>query len=185
MKVKKENKKEYQKKYQEVYKRRNQEKIEKYITDYKIKNVEKITKYNHDYYEKNKKTNQSKGKIRTEDNKILEMIRESRKVQGYIDIEHEKRRENQRRFKWNRRLKIYNKYQGRCAYCGKKININAFEIDHLIPKGEESHPSTSENNYFNLFPSCKRCNNLKGKHNIEIFREILFGIKPYKFHFER
>ena len=186
MKTKKEDRKEYQRKYQEVYKRRNREKIEGYLTDYKIENAEKITKYNHDYYEKNKKPNQNKRIGRTEDNRILEIIRESRKDhQGHVDIENENRRENQRRYKRNRRLKIYSKYQGRCAYCGKKIRIDSFEIDHLISKDQGSHSSTSENNYYNLLPACKYCNNLKGKHDIETFRRILFGRKPYKFHFER
>jgi 5-methylcytosine-specific restriction endonuclease McrA len=179
MKAKKENRKEYQEKYQKEYRKTNKKKLDKYHMYYNFINYEKIKKYNQKYYKDHRKTKE-------EDNKILEMIRKSRKDrQGYVDIENENRRENQRRYKRNRRLKIYNKYQGRCAYCGKKININTFEIDHLIPKDQESHPSTSENNYINLLPSCKYCNNLKGNHDIKTFREKLFGRKPYKFHFER
>jgi len=178
MKAKKENRKEYQKKYQKNYQGINRKRLDKYHMYYNFINYNKIKKYNQKYYEEHKRTKE-------EGIKILKIIKNHRKDhQGYIDIEHEKRRENQRRYKRNRRLKIYNKYQGRCTYCGKKIRIDGFEIDHLIPKDQESYPNTSKNNYYNLLPACKHCNNLKGDHNINIFRKKFFQ-EYHKFYFER
>ncbi len=32
------------------------------------------------------------------------------------------------------RLKIYRKYDGHCAYCGKSIEYKDMQVDHLVPK---------------------------------------------------
>ena len=46
-----------------------------------------------------------------------------------------------------------------CVYCGKKININDFDVEHFLPKSEFPYLSYS---YLNLLASCKICNqNLK------------------------
>ena len=29
---------------------------------------------------------------------------------------------------------VYDKYNGHCAYCGKKIDYKEMQVDHLIPK---------------------------------------------------
>lgn len=178
MRDKKEDRKEYQKKYQEGYRKINKKKLDRYHMYYNFINYDKIKKYNQKYYEEHKE-------VKKEGIEISKIIRNYYKNnQGHIDIEHEKRREDQRRYKRNRRIKIYNKYKGRCAYCGKKIRINTFEIDHLIPKEQEIHPNTSENNYYNLLPACKHCNNLKRDHNLNIFRRKL-SQEYQKYHFER
>ncbi len=57
------------------------------------------------------------------------------------------------------RQKIFNKYGGHCAYCGRKITIKSFQVDHIWPKQlshwkKESDPNREEN----LNPSCRKCN---------------------------
>lgn len=76
------------------------------------------------------------------------------------------------------RLKIWNKYNHRCAYCGKELEYSKMQVDHIqahwhngtdeecrrwkVTKGDH----TEEN--FN--PSCARCNRWKGTFTVEQFR---------------
>ena len=32
---------------------------------------------------------------------------------------------------------VYNKYDGHCAYCGKKLEPKGWQLDHLIPYQRE------------------------------------------------
>ena len=70
---------------------------------------------------------------------------------------------------------IYNKYDGRCAYCGCSIEKNKWHIDHIEPivrnigKKGCSHPTRE--NIDNLNPSCISCNIQKHSYSIEQFRE--------------
>ena len=32
------------------------------------------------------------------------------------------------------RQKVYDKYNGHCAYCGKPITIKDNQVDHILPK---------------------------------------------------
>lgn len=63
------------------------------------------------------------------------------------------------------RNKIYNKYNGQCAYCGNRIEIESFEIDHKEPK--RSGGTDEENN---LMPTCKTCNHYKRALPLEEYR---------------
>lgn len=65
----------------------------------------------------------------------------------------------------NKREKIFNKYGGRCAYCGCEITTGAFQVDHLLSKR-----SGGTNDFENLMPSCRSCNNWKTSMSIEQFR---------------
>jgi len=71
------------------------------------------------------------------------------------------------------RTKIFNMYDGHCAYCGCKIDINKFDVDHLKPvreiDGKMMNPELD--NVFNMVPSCKSCNRRKGSLSLEYFRE--------------
>ena len=31
------------------------------------------------------------------------------------------------------RLQVFNKYGGHCSYCGREMEINEMQVDHLIP----------------------------------------------------
>lgn len=61
---------------------------------------------------------------------------------------------------------IYNKYNGRCAYCGCKLDFENFSIDHIIPKWRKNDDDFLS--YLNIErgkckienynPSCNSCN---------------------------
>jgi len=84
------------------------------------------------------------------------------------------------------RTKLWNKYDCRCAYCGKVINYQDMQIDHKFPKAK-SHYLQSDammlgtgseglkdiNDIENLMPSCRRCNYHKGTFTVEEYREQL------------
>lgn len=61
------------------------------------------------------------------------------------------------------RLDVWDKTNGRCFYCGKKLQTkyyhkrNYMTIDHIIPLSKDG-PDTLDNKV----PSCKSCNFLKG-----------------------
>lgn len=77
------------------------------------------------------------------------------------------------------RQSVYDKFDGRCAYCGDPIEFKAMQVDHLIPQRScEGKQFTvagfnsvhAENNYM---PSCRSCNNYKSGNPLESFREAL------------
>lgn len=59
----------------------------------------------------------------------------------------------------NRRI-IYNKHNGSCVYCKMPITLQEMHIDHVVPI-----KSGGCDEYFNLEPSCQRCNSIKGQIN--------------------
>ena len=82
------------------------------------------------------------------------------------------------------RLQVYNKYQGRCAYCGREIKLQEMQVDHIIPlaysiygpkeqadKVREMFEDGSINSLENLMPACRACNFYKGINDTERFRE--------------
>ena len=76
------------------------------------------------------------------------------------------------------RVFVWNKYNGRCAYCGKEIDMKQLRIDHINPiwRGHDiskTHIYGHErgtDNIENLNPSCARCNNWKHTWTVEEFR---------------
>lgn len=68
------------------------------------------------------------------------------------------------------RQKVYEKYGGRCAYCGKEITIKEMEVDHLHPRR-----IGGTNDKDNLMPSCHTCNHYKRANTLEHFRDWLLG----------
>ena len=71
-------------------------------------------------------------------------------------------------FSQQKRKEIYDMFDGRCAYCGDKINFNNFYIDHIEPVF-----IGGSNKIENLFPSCFECNSCKTYLSIEQFRQKL------------
>jgi len=87
-----------------------------------------------------------------------------------------------------RRQKVYEKYGGRCAYCGTKIEYKDMQVDHLIPqrlftaydltkdysqewfKKEFFAKSLDKDDPSNLMPSCRSCNHYKGAEPLKAFR---------------
>ena len=71
---------------------------------------------------------------------------------------------------------VYAKYDGHCAYCGKKLEYKDFQLDHLIPKQREHFKKYTEEQiecFENYMPSCRRCNHYKRAHTLESFREMI------------
>lgn len=71
---------------------------------------------------------------------------------------------------------VYQKYNGHCAYCGKKIEYKEFQLDHLIPKQREQFKRYAEEQiecFENYMPACRRCNHYKRAHNLECFRKMI------------
>jgi 5-methylcytosine-specific restriction endonuclease McrA len=76
------------------------------------------------------------------------------------------------------RLKVFNKYGGRCAYCGCEITTKNFQVDHIWPQ-QLKHwcPDLDNNRFENLNPSCRKCNNFKhgmklGEFRAELQRQV-------------
>lgn len=71
---------------------------------------------------------------------------------------------------------IYNKYGGRCAYCGKKIEYKDMQVDHLIPIQRERFGKFSEDQiecFENYMPADRRCNHYKRANSLEAFRKMV------------
>jgi len=76
------------------------------------------------------------------------------------------------------RLQVYNKYGGRCAYCGREIEYKDMQVDHLVPRRgwyyDPRYIDTSWiENFDNKMPSCRRCNHYKRAHSLEVFRDLI------------
>ena len=80
------------------------------------------------------------------------------------------------------RQKVFNKYDGHCAYCGKEMKYKEMQVDHLIAKasnrpigrdafGKYIYPDI--NAFENLMPSCRRCNHYKRANSLDTFRYLV------------
>lgn len=69
--------------------------------------------------------------------------------------------------KQNKRIMVYQRTQGRCAYCGGRL-YSDFTVDHIIPK---SKGGSSE--IFNLVPACPECNRRKADRDLLEFLPII------------
>lgn len=80
----------------------------------------------------------------------------------------------------NKRTRLYDKTDGRCAYCGCKLNELNYSVDHLQPK---SKGGTNEEE--NLFLCCKSCNSRKKNRTLEELRFYLslkfFNMPHFKY----
>ena len=63
---------------------------------------------------------------------------------------------------------VYNKYGGKCAYCGQEIRYDEMQVDHIKPLYLGGADDES-----NWAPACRMCNYYKSTKTIEIFREEL------------
>lgn len=69
------------------------------------------------------------------------------------------------------RTKVYQKYSGHCAYCGKKIEITEMQVDHM-----KSKKHGGNDNIENLNPSCRSCNHYKRSFDVENYRKYLLTL---------
>ena len=63
---------------------------------------------------------------------------------------------------------VYNKCNGHCAYCGCIVTSSDMTVDHVIPQA-----CGGTDNIANLLPSCRSCNNDKGRHSLDTYRLIV------------
>lgn len=70
---------------------------------------------------------------------------------------------------------VFNKYGGRCAYCGCELTLRTMQVDHIkavyTSSLENDGVETQDDNIENLNPSCRQCNFYKGTLDIEQFRK--------------
>ena len=64
-----------------------------------------------------------------------------------------------------KRQAVFDKFDGRCSYCGKGITRKSFQVDHFIPK-----LSGGTDELENLMPACRSCNGYKSSYTLEWFR---------------
>ena len=68
------------------------------------------------------------------------------------------------------RQKVFDKYQGCCAYCGYEFeDMKEMQVDHLNPV----YLNGEDNSIENLMPACRMCNFYKSTYTLEKFREQL------------
>lgn len=79
-----------------------------------------------------------------------------------------------------KRLQVYQKYNGHCAYCGKQIEYKDMQVDHFCPQNMEwaiiigGVPGVDNiDDLSNLMPSCRRCNHYKRAHDLATFRRYI------------
>ena len=76
------------------------------------------------------------------------------------------------------RIKIWNKYNKHCAYCGKELEYKDMQVDHFIPqrrakKGRYKVSIDVIEDEANYMPSCRRCNLYKRANGIETLRRYI------------
>ena len=76
----------------------------------------------------------------------------------------------------NKRERIYHILDGRCFYCGCKLDFDNFHLDHF--KAKSKGGKTTDN----LVPSCPECNLFKSNLDIEEFRDKLKNIFDSSYH---
>lgn len=59
------------------------------------------------------------------------------------------------------KAKVWNKYNGRCSYCGIKLNPFDFHVDHKVPFSRGGVDEIG-----NYYPSCSECNITKGTKSV-------------------
>lgn len=71
------------------------------------------------------------------------------------------------------RKKVYQKYDGHCAYCGRLLEtIEQMQVDHIVPKC-----LGGANTIDNLNPSCRMCNHYKRSMTVDKFRNQIKTLK--------
>ena len=88
------------------------------------------------------------------------------------------RMSNHKAIKQNVRLRVWNKYNHRCAYCGCPLEYKDMQVDHLksvYVNTNLKHKMTDAEMYdiSNLMPACRQCNFYKDTLTLEEFRTRL------------
>jgi len=83
----------------------------------------------------------------------------------------------------SKRENLVTAWKNRCVYCGESVNARFVQVDHAIPLVLQNQilllskfvdlPTLNLNDDWNLFPTCKSCNNWKGGNTVLGFRNEL------------
>src|SRR5262245_10155730 len=74
-------------------------------------------------------------------------------------------RERRLRKRFDQKLAVFIKTDGRCWYCGVPLDFDTFHSDHVVA-ASRGGPSTLDN----LVPACHPCNSAKHNRDLEEFR---------------
>lgn len=70
-----------------------------------------------------------------------------------------------KQFSFTKKTAVLAKTSGRCAYCGRDLDVCGFVVDHVHPQALGGRHEVE-----NLLPACSPCNTSKGKKTLEQFR---------------
>ena len=73
------------------------------------------------------------------------------------------------------RQKVFDKYNGHCAYCGCELTMETMQVDHAYSVfwSEYWDKTQADNSLSNLMPACRQCNFYKSDLDIEHFRKYM------------
>lgn len=75
------------------------------------------------------------------------------------------------------REKVFQKFDGHCAYCGKKMEYKQMQVDHYYPQCKarfyERRCKIDVHAEENLMPTCRRCNHYKRAASPGQFRKLM------------
>lgn len=75
------------------------------------------------------------------------------------------------------RERVYKKFDGHCAYCGKSIEYKQMQVDHYYPQCKARFYSRRFNIDVhaeeNLMPTCRRCNHYKRAATPKQFKTLM------------
>lgn len=76
-----------------------------------------------------------------------------------------------------KRFRVFDKFGGKCAYCGCVIDIKKFHVDHIKPmmRGMGINADRGTDTEDNMNPSCHSCNIDKGTLSLEDWRNKIVG----------
>ena len=72
-----------------------------------------------------------------------------------------------------KREAVYKKYDGHCAYCGRKLEYKDMQVDHFRPLRAWGIADAGTDDLDNLMPSCRMCNHYKRANSLETFRRYI------------
>lgn len=79
---------------------------------------------------------------------------------------------SRKRLTKDERMKVYNKYNGHCAYCGCELEYKDMQVDHIDSiEMARMQGRIAEEDFCNYNPSCRQCNFYKGAWTLEQFRK--------------
>ena len=82
---------------------------------------------------------------------------------------------NERKWRLAKKIRetVYEKYGGRCAYCGRKIAYKDMQVDHFLPLRTWDIEDAGTDDITNLMPACRMCNHYKRANTLETFRRYI------------